>query len=178
MLRTQSVSIRRPDPQTNKGWEARFRTKNETEASQLSQLLLKAGISPGKAWRKGSGLVVPVYGEENVKYIQSHLHQSTQDIESAPKISPTPTVSQSNKIIAEAKLGAGDREVDQNELGEYLQQHNNGKIQIRYQSKRVNSARRWRELKLIDFDDTYIYTEDPESEWLIRYRRDGIVEYK
>lgn len=70
-----------------------------------------------------------------------------------------------------------DEEIDEG-IAEYLRKHIQGYISIRYQSKRANSARRWRELKLIDFDDTFIYTEDTESERLIRYRRDGIVEHK
>ncbi len=63
-------------------------------------------------------------------------------------------------------------------IEDYLRKHIQSYISIRYQSKRVNSARRWRELKLIDFDKAFIYTKDSESERLIRYRRDGIVEYK
>ena len=78
------------------------------------------------------------------------------------------------------KFDDADEADEETEEGieEYLRNHIQGYISIRYQSKRANSARRWRELKLIDFDDTFIYTEDPESERLIRYRRDGIVEYK
>lgn len=66
----------------------------------------------------------------------------------------------------------------ENGIEEYLRKHIQGFISIRYQSKRANSAVRWRELKLIDFDDAYIYTEEPETDRLIRYRRDGIVDYK
>lgn len=64
------------------------------------------------------------------------------------------------------------------DIEEYLNLHINKPIYFRYQSKRINSAKRWRELKLIDFDDNFIYTDDRNSERIVRYRRDGIVEYK
>ena len=85
-----------------------------------------------------------------------------------------------DEVIGDYEYDDADETDEETEEGieEYLRNHIQGYISIRYQSKRANSARRWRELKLIDFDDTFIYTEDPESERLIRYRRDGIVEYK
>lgn len=85
-----------------------------------------------------------------------------------------------DEVIGGYEYDDADEADDETEEGaeEYLRKHIQGYISIRYQSKRANSARRWRELKLIDFDDTFIYTEDPESERLIRYRRDGIVEHK
>lgn len=73
---------------------------------------------------------------------------------------------------------ADEEDVIEEGIEEFLRKHIQGFVSIRYQSKRLNSAQRWRELKLIDFDDTYIYTEDPDSDRLIKYRRDGIVEYK
>ncbi len=106
-----------------------------------------------------------------------------QDVISEPEpIQPKPeyTTLGDDEVIGGYEFDDADEADEETEEGieEYLRSHIQGYISIRYQSKRANSARRWRELKLIDFDDTFIYTEDPESERLIRYRRDGIVEHK
>lgn len=179
LLHTQSISIRHPDPQTNKGWEARFSVKNEAEADQLSQTLLQAGINAGKAWRKGYGLVVPVYGEENVAYIESQIQKSShQNDESRQRSHPTPTKSKLPKEKATNTFSVGDREVNQTEFLKYLSANKEGKIQIRYQSMRAGSARYWRELDVVDFDDTYIEAKQEGRDYPVKYRRDRVVEFK
>lgn len=177
-LQGQTVSIRHPDPQnTSKGWEARFRVKSEAEANQLSRILLEAGINSGKAWRKGTAFVVPVYGEENVTYIQSHTQRSNQEAESKPK-PPTAHVEVRSSKEKAATFSVGDREVDQSEFTVYLRQHGNGKIQIRYQSMRAGSARYWRELDIVGFDDTYIRAKQDDKEYPVKYRRDRVVDFR
>jgi very-short-patch-repair endonuclease len=178
-LLTQSISIRRPGTQnTNKGWEARFRVKNEIEADHVSQTLLQAGITPGKAWSKGSSYVVPVYGVENVAYIEKHSQKSGHNNLSKPRPQSAPITPKLQKEKVTTTFSVGDREVNQSEFAEYLQQHKNGKIQIRYQSMRAGSARYWRDLSLAGFDDTYIQVKVDGREYPIKFRRDRVVEYK
>lgn len=84
----------------------------------------------------------------------------------------------SAKPEAESHFSVGDREVNQAELEQYLKQHMNGSIQLRYQSMRAGSARYWRELNLIGFDDTYIQAKQDDREYPVKYRRDRIVEFR
>lgn len=90
----------------------------------------------------------------------------------APKEAP------SAKPKAESKFSVGDREVNQAELEQYLKQHANGKIQLRYQSMRAGSARYWREIQMIGFDDTYIQAKQDDREYPVKYRRDRVVEFR
>jgi very-short-patch-repair endonuclease len=82
------------------------------------------------------------------------------------------------KPKAVSTFSIGDREVNQKELEQYLKQHVNGTIQLRYQSMRAGSARYWRSIKLIGFDDTYIQAKQDDREYPIRYRRDRVVEFR
>lgn len=177
-LQSQSVAIRQPDPNnSSKGWEARFRVKDQTEADKLSQILLKVGINTGKAWNKGSAFVVPVYGEENVTRIAKLIQGSNQN--TTTKLKPNLATTKPKPAKKDApKFTVGDREVDQAKLSEYLQQHNSGVIEIRYQSMRAGSSNFWRTLKVKDFDDTYIHAIQDDKEYPIKYRRDRVVEFK
>lgn len=177
-LQSQSVTIREADPNnSSKGWEARFRVKSESEADKVSQILSKVGINAGKTWSKGNSFVVPVYGEENVTYIASKLQGVNQKPISTTKSKPVTKKSEAAKKEA-SKFTVGNREVDQAKLTAYLQQHRNGKIQIRYQSMRAGSSNYWRTLDVKDFDDTYIHAMQEDKEYPIKYRRDRVVEFK
>lgn len=185
-LCTQSVSIRRPDAQnTSKGWEARFSVKDEAGVDQLKQNLLQVGITTGKAWSKGNGFIVPVYSKESVQIIES-LSQGVA-IKSESHTSPNvkkeisshkSTAAKPRKEKATTIFSVGDREVDQAEFAQYLQAHKNGKIQIRYQSMRAGSARYWRELNLVGFDDVYLQAQQADRDYPVKFRRDRVVEFK
>ncbi len=184
-LRTQSISIRQPDTQTNKGWEVRLRAKDEADVNRLNQSLLQMGINAGKAWRSGSGFIVPVYGKEPAQMIDSIVRGV--NFEPRENVSPKskeeinqhkPTVAKPHKEKAANTFSIGDREVDQTRFAQYLQANKNGKIQIRYQSMRAGSARYWRELKLIDFDDTYLQAQQADRDYPVKFRRDRVVEFK
>lgn len=178
-LRSQSVSIRHPDTQnTNKGWEARFRVKNETEAEQLSKTLLQAGINTGKSWSKGSGFVVPVYGQENVTYIESQTQRTGKSEGSKSTPTTSPVKSKPQKEKTESTFSVGDREVNQDDFSKYLSVNINGNIEIRYQSMRAGSARYWRSLSLTGYDDTYIQVKVDGKDYPIKFRRDRVVEFK
>ena len=69
--------------------------------------------------------------------------------------------------------------VDQNEFEQYLKQKvaYRQPVNIRYQSQRKNSAKKWRLLYLSGYDTTYLLAAS-ESGIPYRYRRDRVVEYK
>lgn len=185
-LRAQPIAIRRPDTQnTSKGWEARLRVKSEANVNRLSQTLLRVGINTGKAWSKGNSFIVPVYGKESVQIIDSISRGA--DFESKPLANPKTnevigpresTVAKPRKEKATNTFSIGDREVNQTEFAQYLQANKNGKIQIRYQSMRAGSARYWRELNLVGFDDVYLQAQQADREYPVKFRRDRVVEFK
>ena len=70
-----------------------------------------------------------------------------------------------------------NNKIDQEKLGEYLREHRGGEITIRYRSVKKGSSRKWRQIKVDDFDDTYIYVRH-EDGFMMRYRRARVVEFK
>lgn len=177
-LNSQSVSIRHPSPGTNKGWEARFRVGNIAEVNTLTQTLSRAGISTGKAWGKGSSFVVPVYGEESVTKIASLYKKSSLNNEDKQKSNHVTAKSEPKKETPKTSFNVGDREVNQAEFTNYLSKRVNSDIQIRYQSMRAGSARYWRELHLIGYDDVYIQAQQDGKDYPVKFRRDRVVEFK
>ena len=177
-LNQQSISIRHPSPGTNKGWEARFRVVDAEDVNELIRTLLLAGIGTGKPWGKGNGFVVPVYGEENVIRIESLYHKSSQASEDKPKPSPVKTKPESQKEAPKVSFSVGEREVNQIEFTNYLSQRVKNSIQIRYQSMRAGSARYWRKLHLIGYDDVYIQAQQDGKDYPVKFRRDRVVEFK
>ena len=67
--------------------------------------------------------------------------------------------------------------INQKELEKYLRKHKGGEIIIRYRSLKPRSDREWRQVKVDDYDDTYIYSRH-EDDYMIRYRRARVVEFK
>lgn len=67
--------------------------------------------------------------------------------------------------------------LNQEEFEKYLRKHKGGEIIIRYRSLKPRSDREWRQVKVGDYDDTYIYSRH-EDGFMIRYRRARVVEYK
>lgn len=84
-------------------------------------------------------------------------------------------------IISEYKNPLQDFEannnINQKELEKYLRKHKGSEITIRYRSLKPRSDREWRQVKVDDYDDTYIYSRH-EDGYAIRYRRARVVEYK
>lgn len=84
-----------------------------------------------------------------------------------------------SKPASNKGFSVGSREVNQNDFGSYLQSHDNGgTISIRYQSTRAGSARFWRTMKLVEFNDTYFKAFDSYSGINKTFRRDRVVEFK
>lgn len=115
---------------------------------------------------------------------------SNEEVDHTNTVNSSPM--QSNPYVAKPKkeFSVGVREVDQSEFSLYLQQRAGGNISIRYQSPRPNSAKYWRNINLVKYDDTYLYSPPTDgrgynsksqssgSGYLIKYRRDRIVEFK
>lgn len=71
----------------------------------------------------------------------------------------------------------GNRGVDQIEFEEYLHEHIGKTITIRYQSTTKGSSHKWRYINMEKYDSTYILTRH-EDGYLIKYRRDRVVDFK
>jgi hypothetical protein len=73
--------VRRPDPDRRveghhsykKGWELRFVMENADDAFTILELLQRAGIPNGRAFRKNGRIVLPVYGRRAVTDLLSRL---------------------------------------------------------------------------------------------------------
>jgi very-short-patch-repair endonuclease len=88
---------------------------------------------------------------------------------------PAPTANKT-KAFTKKEFSVNDRNVNQDDFSRYLQSRTNGVVRIRYQSARAGSARRWRDIKLVKYDDTYLYAEG--DNYPIKYRRDRVVEFQ
>ena len=75
-------------------------------------------------------------------------------------------------------FSVGAREVNQDAFGEYLGDRVSKNINIRYQSTKAGSAKYWRLLSLIEFNDTYFSAYDSFSGTNKTFRRDRVVEFK
>ncbi|MFZ1459150.1 MAG: hypothetical protein WAT17_04720, partial [Candidatus Saccharimonadales bacterium] len=84
----------------------------------------------------------------------------------------------SEKETPKTSFNVGDREVNQTEFASYLGKRVNGNVQIRYQSMRAGSARYWRELHLIGYDDVYVQAQQDGKDYPVKFRRDRVVEFK
>lgn len=96
-----------------------------------------------------------------------------------PKTQPRPakTSIRLSNPPQKTTFSVGDREVDQVDFGKYLSSRVGKTITIRYQSMRKNSANRWRDIKMAGYDSTYIWSRH-EDGYMIRYRRDRVVDFK
>ena len=87
------------------------------------------------------------------------------------------------KASAKKEFSIGDREVNQARFEPYLAARVGTDITVKYQTPRANSANYWRSIKLINYDDTYLYSEatdrrDYSRDYLVKYRRDRVVDFK
>lgn len=85
-----------------------------------------------------------------------------------------------NSVSAVAKeFSVGDRGVDQGIFGSYLATNIGGVINVRYQTPRAGSARHWRSIKLVKYDDIYFYADAADGrDYLVKFRRDRVVEFR
>jgi len=112
-------------------------------------------------------MYVTDFSDENVDHVN------------AMKGTPAPPTATNTVASAKKEFSVGEHEVDQNELGMYLGVRVGGTVTMRYQTPRANSARHWRSMKLVKYDDTYLYTDAADGRgYLVKFRRDRVVEFK
>ncbi|AGL61874.1 hypothetical protein L336_0164 [Candidatus Saccharimonas aalborgensis] len=100
------------------------------------------------------------------------------DNESPVNATPAPRATKTKaKTSTKKEFSVGDRGVDQDVFESYLQARVRGTINIRYQSTRPGSGNYWRNVSLIKYDGTYLYSEGSGT-YPIRYRRDRVLEFK
>jgi len=88
---------------------------------------------------------------------------------------------QADKSLASAKkeFSVGEREIDQAAFEDYLSSHVGNVISVKYQTPRANSANHWRPINLVKYDATYFYADAADDrDYLIKYRRDRVIEFK
>ena len=58
-----------------KGWEVRLVLNSEDELNEVRRLLEQAGLKPGKAFKKWSRWVQPIYGKQAVNFFSAWNQQ-------------------------------------------------------------------------------------------------------
>lgn len=93
------------------------------------------------------------------------------------KVSSIPKTKQSGSSSNKG-FSVGSREVNQHAFGEYLKARVSNNISIRYQSTRAGSAKYWRTLSLIEYNDTYFSAFDSYAGINKVFRRDRVIEFR
>jgi superfamily I DNA and/or RNA helicase/very-short-patch-repair endonuclease len=88
------------------------------------------------------------------------------------------TKAETPKTSTNKGFNVGSREVNQDAYGDYLKARVSNTISIRYQSTRAGSAKYWRTLTLIEFNDSYFSAFDSYAGINKVFRRDRVVEFK
>lgn len=140
-----------------------FSDKDSGVKSDVLKQLESEMVAPEEASRD---MYVTDFSDENVDHINT--------------VQATRTVS-AVKSVASAKkeFSVGEREVDQDNFEDYLTSHVGNVITVKYQTPRANSANHWRPINLVKYDETYFYADAADDrDYLIKYRRDRVVEFK
>lgn len=82
------------------------------------------------------------------------------------------------KTSAGKGFSVGSGQVNQDSFGDYLKARVSNTITIRYQSTRAGSAKYWRTLSLLEFNDAYFSAFDSYAGINKVFRRDRVVEFK
>ncbi len=103
---------------------------------------------------------------------------SDERVDNVSPVNATPAPVKVNKAKTSTKkeFSVGSRGVNQDDFTRYLQSRGSGVIRMRYQSARAGSAKYWRNVKLVKYDDTYLYVEG--TDYPIKFRRDRVVEFQ
>jgi very-short-patch-repair endonuclease len=104
---------------------------------------------------------------------------SDERVDNSTPINPQTTPkSQKSNTSSNKGFSVGSREVNQDAFGDYLKARVSNNISIRYQSTRAGSAKYWRTLSLLEFNDTYFSAFDSYARINKVFRRDRVVEFK
>lgn len=111
-------------------------------------------------------------------YVTDFSDEEVDNVHAVNGASTTTTKVQKAKTSTNKGFSVGSREVNQDAYGEYLKARVSKTITIRYQSTRAGSAKYWRTLSLIEFNDTYFSAFDSYAGINKVFRRDRVVEFK
>lgn len=143
-----------------------FGDKNTSSKTSVLRELEKETVAPEEAPKD---MYVTDFSDEHVDNINPVQATSSSRVKSTRTAKTTP---------AKPNFSVGDREVNQDELERYLSTHQQGYIEIRYQSMRAGSARYWRTIHLDGYDGTYMYSKQSNAPYPIKYRRDRVIEFR
>ncbi len=104
---------------------------------------------------------------------------SDEVVDHVTTVSPTQPSSAKSVASSKNEFSVGEREVNQAEFEVYLAAHIGSIITVKYQTPRANSANHWRPINLVKYDATYFYAQAAdERDYLIKYRRDRVVDFQ
>lgn len=64
-----------------KGWEVRFAVRSRPEAAEVNRILVRAGLSPGRPYRKSpTRWILPVYGRDPVHRFLAWVEEVEQAV--------------------------------------------------------------------------------------------------
>ena len=104
---------------------------------------------------------------------------SDEHVDNVTPVRGTQTASSAKTTTSTKKeLNIGARGVNQDTFGAYLSANVGDAINVRYQTPRAGSTRYWRSIELVKYDDVYFYTDTATGDYLVKFRRDRVVEFK
>lgn len=143
-----------------------FADKSTSSKTSVLRELEKETVAPEEAPKD---MYVTDFSDEHVDNI------------SPVQVAPSANVKRTNTAKttpAKPAFSIGDREVNQEDFERYLSGHQQGYIEIRYQSMRAGSAKYWRTIRLDGYDGTYMYSKQDNAPYPIKYRRDRVIEFR
>ena len=103
---------------------------------------------------------------------------SNEQVDNVSPVGTSTSKTEKPKTTSNKRFNVGAREVNQDVFDDYLKARVSSTITIRYQSTRAGSAKYWRNLFLIKFDDKYFSAFDSYAGIDKVFRRDRVVEFK
>lgn len=143
-----------------------FGDKNTSTKTSVLRELEKETVAPEEAPKD---MYVTDFSDEHVDNINPVQAANPSSVKNTRTAKTTP---------ARPSFSVGDREVNQDQLERYLSTHQQGYIEIRYQSMRAGSAKYWRTIHLDGYDDIYLFSKNENTPYPIKYRRDRVIEFR
>ena len=144
-----------------------FADKSTSSKTSVLRELEKETVAPEEAPKD---MYVTDFSDEHVDNINP--------VQTAPSTTKVKRTNTAKTKPAKPAFSIGDREVNQEDFERYLSGHQQGYIEIRYQSMRAGSAKYWRTIRLDGYDGTYMYSKQDNAPYPIKYRRDRVIEFR
>jgi very-short-patch-repair endonuclease len=147
--------------------EQYFADKSTSSKTSVLRELEKETVAPEEAPKD---MYVTDFSDEHV--------DNVSPVQATPAASNVKRTNTAKTTPAQPAFSIGDREVNQEDFERYLSGHQQGYIEIRYQSMRAGSAKYWRTIRLDGYDSTYMYSKQDNAPYPIKYRRDRVIEFR